>query len=180
MKKLCSVLIALVAVGVVCGVMPGVKAQEPAASNTTAAAVDDRTLVDIVEAVQAFIGEQPPGDDNMRVFDPVKGQVVTLKFKKVIASDAACFKKGTGGYAALCGDFKAEDGDDYVLWFVVKQQTEREEAIVGSQVMKLEASGQWTVRDVIIKSVNGQRRNDWIQDAANVWVHSPDTVSHKR
>jgi hypothetical protein len=140
--------------------------------------LNDTEKVDVSDAIKGYVYMKPPTRDSLKVFDAVKGDVVVLTFKRLVLdkSQGGCATKGANGYLAVCGEFTSPEGETYVLIFVLHRQDAREEVWTDGNMTKRKTLGKMVVRDVIIGSVDGVKRQEWTQDAQGFWHSKPANV----
>jgi hypothetical protein len=148
-----------------------IRAQEAASDEKPyRMAVTDADAVQLAEAVRAHVYKSAPVGDSMEVFDRKKGQKVTLKFDKIIVEGEGNVVIAKNGYMAISVAFteiaadKAQP-DQYVLWFVMRKEKKTEQVVsYGTTQTETSLEEHWSVKDVIIRSVNGETMYTWSED----------------
>ncbi len=139
---------------------PSVRAEEAA---TAPVKISDTEAVVILKTIEGF------AQGNLQkteIFDRKKGKTVALRLDRVVTDDPDCVVFPADGIVAICGECTEvidsgassetkddQEGDKYVLWFVVNRGT-----IVTA-----------TVKDMHIKSVNGKPMYTWAKNAEGKW-----------
>jgi len=145
-------------------------------------------LVEFVDAVKGYVYGKPPTPETMKVFDVQKNGVVILKYVGIHA-DQSCHENLGNGFYAVCADMVevsedilkmkddeaavAEDADEYVLYFICRRKTEKEERVDDGYTYEATPLDQVTVRDVVIKSVNGEDRVTVTLGEDGMWRAEP-------
>ncbi len=135
----------------------------------------DKEIVEFAEAVKTYVYGQPPSFDTLKVFDRTRMDTVVLKYVGLV-KDPDCHGALGNGFVAVCGQMKGEEDDDYVLTFVCRRKSEREERKAwsrGGGTTLRRPLDQVTVRDVFVKSINGVVQNEVYIDEDGMWHARP-------
>ena len=137
--------------------------------------LSDSEIVEFIEAVKSYVYGQPPAFDTMKIFDRTKMDTVVLKYEGVY-EDPECHQNLGNGFVALCGKMTSKAKDQYVVYFVCRRKSEREERKTwkgGGGTTLRKPLDQVTVRDVAIKSVNGVDLNKISLGPDGLWKSEP-------
>jgi hypothetical protein len=145
------ILAALMAIGTAAATFAQETPAEPIKISDTEAVVIEQTIRGFVEVKK----------DRVELFDRKKGKTVALRLDRIVTDDPECVKFPQEGLVAICGECtevmtdgeKTMDGDKYVVWFVVQRGT-----------LPLAS-----VKDVVIKSVNGNPMYTWTKSENGTW-----------
>ena len=131
-----------------------VAASAQTAAPTPIRVSDDEAMV----LLKTIEGYAQGNKQQTEVFDRKKGAIVKVRLDKVVTDNPDCMVFPQDGIVAICGectevvpakDDKTEDGDKYVIWFVV---------VRGSLPSAY-------VKETFVKSVNGKPMYSWAKDA---------------
>lgn len=173
-------LIAVASTSIVLAFTVSAPAQEavPSDDKPYSMTLSDSDAVLLAEAIKAHIYQSPPVGETINVFDRKKGQIVTLKYDKIITGDTNAVKTSQSGYIAVsvaCTEVKEDQStpDNYILWFVMKKEKKTETVVNYGMVETVsDLTEKWAVKDVIIRSVNGEQMYTWSLDESGKLVPS--------